>query len=194
VYKAPARKGRLVVRGDVNELRPWFDEVEKQDTVTRELFLWLLLTGNRLSEALGLRWEHIDWSLGEYIIHDTKGRQEAVLPVLGCLRNKLKARKKQAGPVVPVKGEARAARSKIAADIGKHWTNHDLRRTLAGIGENEVPWTALKRLMNHSLGDDITAQYVGDAHDLHDALERVERKILELAGRSDNVRHLKVVS
>lgn len=54
-----------------------------------------------------------------------------------------------------------------------------LRRSFASIAEAEVSAYQLKRMLNHSMGGDVTAGYiVSDAESLRDGMERVARKIM----------------
>ena len=108
--------------------------------------------------------------------------------------DKLNARKKLTGRVFATNDTNRYQRDKIAKRIGKHWSRHDLRRTFSGIAAGAVPYTSVKRLMNHSYSD-ITEQYIGASADLGAEIEKVQREIFKLAGRPlGNVVKLEAVS
>ncbi len=69
------------------------------------------------------------------------------------------------------------------------FTYHGFRRSFASIAEAEVSAYHLKRMLNHSVGGDVTAGYiVSDAESLRDGMERVSRKILNFAeGKTDKL-------
>jgi integrase len=70
---------------------------------------------------------------------------------------------------------------------------HDLRRTFITIAESlDIPYAALKRLLNHSDGNDVTGGYLQITTDrLREPMERISTKLMELMGISaaglDNV-------
>ena len=64
---------------------------------------------------------------------------------------------------------------------------------LSGVAQAVCNYTSVKRLMNHAFTD-ITEQYIGHSADLGEEIDKVQREILRLAGRSiDNVVALEVV-
>ncbi len=61
---------------------------------------------------------------------------------------------------------------------------HDLRRTFITIAESlDISYAALKRLLNHSDGNDVTGGYLQITTDrLRDPMERISTRIMELMG------------
>ncbi len=61
---------------------------------------------------------------------------------------------------------------------------HDLRRTFVTIAESlDISYAALKRLLNHSDGNDVTGGYLQITTDrLRDPMERISTRIMELMG------------
>jgi len=59
---------------------------------------------------------------------------------------------------------------------------HDLRRTFVTVAESlEISYAALKRLLNHSDGNDVTGGYLQITTDrLRDPMERISNRLLEL--------------
>lgn len=58
---------------------------------------------------------------------------------------------------------------------------HDLRRTFSTIAQNIVSYPELKRLMNHSTGDDVTQGYlILTADKLRESMQRVTDRINEI--------------
>ncbi len=74
---------------------------------------------------------------------------------------------------------------RIQKASGVTFTVHDLRRTFATVAESlDLSSYAVKALLNHSLPkEDVTAGYLRLTPErLRDAMEKVERRILTLAG------------
>jgi integrase len=104
------RRRRVVKR---TELPAWFaavrhlkdDAAPHADTVADYLLL-LLFTGLRRSEAMGLRWENVDFAERTLTIPDTKNREPHTLPLSAYLVELLTARAEQADSpyVFPGKG------------------------------------------------------------------------------------------
>lgn len=72
----------------------------------------------------------------------------------------------------------------VAEASGVRFTPHDLRRTFITIAEGlDIPAYALKRLLNHKSGADVTGGYlVIDTERLRDPMERITGFILKAAG------------
>jgi len=176
------------------ELPEFFDALDDCSPLIAEFYLWLLLTGARAGEAVNLKWEDIDWRRNIYRLEDPKNRVPVELPIPSVMVDKLTARQESNGLVFPSNDTNRYQRDKIVKRIGKEWSRHDLRRTFSGIAAGAVPYTSVKRLMNHSFSD-ITEQYVGASADLGAEIDKVQREIFKLAGRPlDNVVQLEAVS
>lgn len=177
-----------------DELPQWFDEIEKLPTEYADFFLWLIFTGNRLTEAKNLDWQDINWRSNEYLLRDPKNRRDATLPLPAYVGARLRKRRQDTGKVFPFDGDARYHRKIVCAAMGKEWTNHDLRRTFSGFAQAVCSYTSVKRLMNHAFTD-ITEIYIGHSADLGEEIDKVQRKILEIAGRPvNNVVKLEVVA
>ena len=61
---------------------------------------------------------------------------------------------------------------------------HDLRRTFVTVAESQdIPYAALKRLLNHCDGNDVTGGYLQITTDrLREPMDRISSKLLELMG------------
>ncbi len=146
-----------------------------QNTVHRDYILLVLFTGLRRTEAATLRWDDVD--LRERIIRlpamRTKAGRKLDLPMSDYLYNLLVARRAEGmdGPYVfPARTrsgekthlqEPRFALDEVAKVTGINVTIHDLRRTFVTVAEScDIPVFALKGLVNHSMGTDVTAGYV----------------------------------
>lgn len=190
----PRRKKNLI---PAEYLREWFDAVEAlDDTNVSQFYIFLLLTGVRLNEALGLDWGQIDFKTNMYSLPDPKNREPVQLPIPSYLRDSLHRRRKRKGPVFCVPNNGRKYRAEIASAAGVNFTNHDLRRTFSTFGLRVIDLPNLKALMNHRFSGDVTLGYVQrEELDLPSDLRKVNAEILRLAGRPiDNVVPLRGVS
>ncbi len=176
-----------------HEIKPWFDATMmlNQET-TRDYLQFLLFTGLRRSEAARLKWDDVDFEERSFLIKDTKNTDPHRLPFSSFLQDMLERRHQQAEKIWvfpspmndgPIK-EPRTALDRVASISKISVTCHDLRRTFITIAESlDIPAYALKRLLNHRTGFDITASYIIPSTDrLREPMERISKQILELAG------------
>ena len=166
--KPPPRKGH--VRAD--DLGRFHKTVlELVSPVGRDLILFLLFTGFRRREATTLRWKDVD--LDKKVIRlaaaATKSKRMLELPMSDLVSDLLEKRRAvgDAGWVFPANArsghveEPRHFLEQVAKATGIEVSVHDLRRTFVSVAEStEMSVYALKALVNHSLGGDVTAGYV----------------------------------
>lgn len=189
------------------QIAAWLEAVRngliglKQDNEKRDTLLFLLLTGARLSEAVGdpqvgypaLRWADVDLKKKTVTFRNTKNRNDHELPLGRELAAMLEARRKISGPEFvfsdpdgDVPANLRSAYARIEKLTGISVTAHDLRRTFATAASKlDISAYKLKRLTNHVSGGDVTAGYVQvTTEDLRSAMQRIEDYLLSPA-RSD---------
>jgi integrase len=154
-----------------HELRGWLLAVSSLKSDWGDYLLFLLLTGLRREEALGLLWEDVDFTGRTFKVRDTKNHRDHELPMSsGILRIIAKRRLSTDGralsPKVFVDSQGktlsnyRYAMEKISDACCVSVTPHDLRRTFASIAESlDISGYSLKRLLNHTTGD-VTQGYV----------------------------------
>lgn len=141
---------------------------------------------------MALQWENVDLSACTLHLPKTKNGDPLNLPLSTFLVDLLTERKKQAGSspfVFPGPGkeghlmETKKFLLRVSAGSGVTFTLHDLRRTFITIAESlDVPYYALKRLLNHRANSDVTGGYiVVNAERLRGPVEQVAARILELA-------------
>ena len=162
--------------------------------IARDYLLLVLFTGLRLNELRTLRWQDID--LNERVIRipaaHTKAGRKLDLPMSDFVRDLLVARRAigNAGFVFPGPGEtghlmdALYQLSLVADACGIRVSTHDLRRTYITVAEScDISPLALKALVNHSMGRDVTAGYVQiSVERLREPTQRVANKLKELCG------------
>ena len=176
------------------------------NTVQRDYILCVLFTGLRFSEAAALRWYEID--LTERIIRvpasRTKAGRKLDLPMSDFLHDLFVARRAIGGMgpwVFPANSnsghisEPKFALTKVEKETGIKATVHDLRRTYITVAEScDIPVYALKALVNHTMGTDVTAGYIiANAERLREPQQKVTDKLkahIGLEGPAGNVEKL----
>lgn len=163
--------------------------------VQRDLVIFALYTGMREREAAGLRWDEVD--LPQRMVHLPPRRMKAHrrfdLPMSDVVYNLLVARRALGndGPYVfPGYGKSGHCESftyalrQIAAAGGVSVSPHDIRRTFASVAESaEISPLALKLLVAHSTGNDVTAGYqIMSPARLRGSAQKVADRLKELCG------------
>lgn len=166
------------------------------NVIHRDLILFGLFTGLREQECAGLTWES-EVDLRHKMIRlpasRMKNRRLHELPMSTFIYDLLVARRAVGydGPFVfPGQGKSGASQSfsfammQVKAATGLNLSPHDLRRTFISVATNcEISAVALKRLVAHTTGDDVTDGYVvlSDA-DLRRAAQKVCDRLISLCG------------
>lgn len=187
-------------------LKPWWKAVKALKTEAtydnadsvRDWLIFLLLTGLRSNEAATLRWETVDLRSKLFVIAITKNREPHALPLSDYLYAMLKRRHaamlrakddpKRAEYVFPGNEGALAEPQKLIAKVrqvsGVRFSPQTLRRTFASIAESlDIPYLALKRLLNHK-AQDVTGKHytVIGVERLRKPMQKVTDFILRAAG------------
>jgi integrase len=175
-----------------DQMPAWFDAVlalrqEPTGSTAAEVgdyLLVILLTGLRKSEAAYLTWDNINLADRTLTVPDTKNGRDHTLPLSDFLYQVFAQRRRallhthyvfpnrtRTGPLV----EPRNPMRQVSERSGVSFTLHDLRRTFTTIAERlDIPHYALKRLINHSQDDDVTAGYImGDIERLRKPMQQI---------------------
>jgi len=174
-----------------HSLGKWWEAVMQEPEYARDFLLIALFTGMRRGELMRLRWENIDLVGNTLHIPNTKNGDPLDLPISRFLMELFSERHKNASGsdwVFPGTGkgghfvEIKKALRRVRDNSGVKFTTHDLRRTFITIAESlDVPYYALKRMLNHRTNSDVTGGYIViDAERLRSPVEQVAQKILEL--------------
>jgi integrase len=144
-----------------------------ESPVGRDYILLLLCTGLRRREAAGLKWADVDLSAKVIRIPAamTKAKRKLDLPMSDFVHDLLVARRAVGRdrndyvfPAASRSGhieEPRFFLDRIAKSCGVRISAHDLRRTFITVAEStNISPIALRALVNHSLGKDVTSGYV----------------------------------
>ncbi|MHB8414963.1 MAG: tyrosine-type recombinase/integrase [Acidiferrobacteraceae bacterium] len=166
----------------------WAAVMALRNDAHRDYFLTLLLTGLRKEEARGLAWADVDLIAKTLTVRDTKNHTAHTLPMGPYLAAMLNARERL-GPLVFTSthgqvGNLRYALEGIAKASGIKFMAHDLRRTFATMAESlDIPAYALKALLNHKRGSDVTGGYlIITTERLRGPMVKIEDYVLKAAG------------
>ncbi len=173
------------------DLPAWWEAVMAEPEYSRDFLLTALFTGMRRGELTKLRWEEVDLKSKVLHLPTTKNGDPLHLPLSDFLADLLSERwaRNNGSPwVFPGPGksghlvETKKFLLRVSAGSGVSFTLHDLRRTFITIAESlDVPYYALKRLLNHRTNGDVTGGYiVVNAERLREPVELVAKRILEL--------------
>jgi len=173
------------------DLPAWWKGVMAEPEYSRDFLLTALFTGMRRGELMKLRWENVDLKARTLHLPSTKNGDPLDLPLSEFLSDLLSERwaRSNGSPwVFPGPGksghlvETKKFLLRVSAGSGVSFTMHDLRRTFITIAESlDVPYYALKRLLNHRANGDVTGGYiVVNAERLRGPVDQVSQRILEL--------------
>ncbi|MDD5035947.1 MAG: integrase family protein [Methylococcaceae bacterium] len=175
-----------------HELGPWIKAVLGLPGVDiRDYFMVVLLTGMRRQEALNLTWGKVDLVGKTFTIVDPKNSKDHTLPLSDYLRELFTRRKAVAVSDYVFADSAgrrisnfRYAIARVENESGVSFCTHDLRRSFATIAESlDIPAYALKRLLNHANGADVTAGYiVANVERLREPMQKITDYVLKAAG------------
>jgi integrase len=154
----------------LEDMPAWYESLGGISEVGRDYLLLVLLTGLRRREASALKWDDVDLLKTRTLtVLDTKNGTDHVLPLSTQLLDLLERRRaategqfvfpgKKAGTCLV---EPKTLTQAVAKACGVRTSVHDLRRTFATTAERlDISSYAVKRLLNHITGSDVTAGYI----------------------------------
>lgn len=171
--------------------RLWFRTVYSlSNTTIRDFLLLVVFMGLRKSEAINLRWEHVDLTIGTIRLFDTKNGTDVTLPMSTFVWSLLCER--HVGATTPWVFPSRSPHKPFSAafsmyeDVCRsygHFSIHDLRRTFATFADEcDLKNQVIKALLNHISGD-VTEGYIQrNTERLRRATQKVTDFMLETAG------------
>lgn len=149
-------------------------------------FQFMVLTGLRPGETAQVKASDVDLNGGRIPIVDTKNGKEHVVLLSRQAKRIIAARIKGKDPQDTLfEADPRESQKTIIEHCGVPFSPHDCRRTFSTIAANLLPELVLKRLLNHAVGDDVTAgHYVHlDEATLRGAWQRVADFIYKKAAQ-----------
>jgi integrase len=188
----PERRRQIIIPD--HKLADWFNAIISiKRTMVRDYLLFLLFTGLRRNEAATLRWADIDFCSRVITVRAeiAKNKKEHRLPFSDFLEDLLNARYLEKGsseyvfPGRSVEGhmvDSDHVITRVAEQAGCPFTLHDLRRTFLTMAERlGFSYVILKKLANHSGGNDTTFGYiVVDTERLREPMQRITNELLHL--------------
>ncbi len=177
-----------------DDLPAWFKAVQDlKNHTARDYLIFVLLTGCRKREGLNLEVSQVDLQAKTFTFPDTKNRKPLTLPLPSHLYSVIKKRIEKVGGakyVFPGNGkdgkftEPRQQVAKVVEKSEVAFMLHDLRRLFITTAESlDIPTYAVKMLVNHSTGSDVTGGYIiPDVERLRKPMQKIEDRILTIAG------------
>jgi integrase len=192
-WKAVAElaRGDEVTRGADGRFAEGTASPNGRPDVVADYLFFLVLTGLRRGEAARLKWSNVDMKGRTLAVVQTKNRQPHALPMSDYLLELLQRRQEtRAGEFVfpgrkGALAEPKKQIEKVVAASGVPFSCHTLRRTFATIAESlDIPYFALKRLLNHKTKGDVTAEHytVITVERLREPMQKVTDFVLKAAG------------
>lgn len=187
-----------------HQLAPWLKALNAlARPELRDYLVFVLLTGLRREEALGLTWERVDLEDRTITIVDPKNHHDHTLPLSDYLLEILAQRKEYAVSELVFSDQRgrkisnfRYIQAAIEKQAGIKVTIHDLRRTFATVAESlDIPAYALKKLLNHSTKSDVTAGYiVVDVERLRAPMQKITDYMLKAGGMKESAQVVELVA
>jgi integrase len=183
-FKIPRRR-RVIER---DQLPVWWETVSSLEPRQRIYLTFLLLTGARRAESLGLQWEDVDLDRAIFTLRETKNGTDATLPLPTTVVSMLRPYQADTGPVFDKVGGVQSLVNKVKRRSGIEFSVHDLRRTFVSTANGiDVNFYTVKHLVNHAISAaDVTAGYdVPNIDRLRTASRKIEAEFLRQAGKLD---------
>jgi integrase len=184
-----------------NDLKKWFDATinlsshnnnlirNNVSATVCDLLMFILFTGLRKSEALGLLWEDVDFENTHFTVRDTKNNSDLNLPLTTFTTDLLLKRKIITESQYVFTGKDGVQQldnpykqiKKVNEESGVKFTMHDLRRTFTTIASSlEIQLHVVQFLTNHS-PTDVTLKhyYQPSIETLRKPMQQINDYILE---------------
>ncbi len=190
VIDTPPKRSRDWALGD-EELRAWWEAVQRLQPLKKAMWLTLLMTGARASSVLHLRWKDVDLDRGVIRFTVAKGGRAYSVPAPKRLVEILLGWRKQSPPTEagwvfpsPIRPEQplRAVRDDKRGVVSAHHLRHTMRTRLAEAGATPD----LARIaLGHSLQADVSQRYITPSllvEAVRPLLEAVAERYAEILG------------
>jgi len=141
-----------------NDFQAFYQGLQSEPEVRRDLFLFTLFTGMRKQESAKLQWQHVELEHKELHILDTKNRTDLHIPLSRQAMAILNRRQEQAVEGVPwifpalitcKDGHTNMMAGHLRKITGLDITVHGLRRTFITVGRKLKRYEDTDRLTNH---------------------------------------------
>lgn len=183
-----------------HEMKRWLQAVqaEVKNPIHRDYLLFLLLSGLRKNEAMGLSWEQVDFEGKTFRVTKTKNKKPLELPITDVMESLLRrllllrdtSNKLTAPWVFPSKMSETGHLYTVSRSLtlvnkntGLKIRLHDLRRTFVSVANGiRIPSYTIKKLVNHSSAGDVTASVynVMDIDDLREPMQSITNEFKKM--------------
>ena len=182
-----------------HELKAWHEALmDYSNPIVSDAIFLLLLTGCRENEMLTLLWSDVDMKDRTFTIRAeiAKNHRAHTLPMSNVIFDIFNQRLALSEndwvfPGTGPKGhliDMRRAVESVIKKSGVDFCLHDLRRTFTSIAEQEVSYAILKRLLNHYIGNDVTAGYlVIPVENLRAPMQKITNRILKAINQPEEM-------
>ena len=180
----------------VDELRTSDDNcIDESPALVADYLEFCLFSGLRRDDVLCLRWEQVelDTALMHPVIHK-KQKEVMTLPLTNYLIAILERRKQVQVNEYVFAGRGGDGRfdepkrqiAKVVEATGIKFSSHDLRRTYVTIAERlDISPYAIKSLVTHSIGNDVTGGYaIIDVERLRAPMQKITDYFLKAMGKA----------
>ena len=180
----------------VDELRTSDDNcIDESPALVADYLEFCLFSGLRRDDVLCLRWEQVelDTALMHPVIHK-KQKEVMTLPLTNYLIAILERRKQVQVNEYVFAGRGGDGRfdepkrqiAKVVEATGIKFSSHDLRRTYVTVAESlDISRYAIKRLVTHSIGNDVTGGYaIIDVERLRAPMQKITDYFLKAMGKA----------
>ena len=178
----------------VDDLPVWLAAIRTEESPASLFFEALLITGARRNEIAGLRWDQVDMKHKAITFLNTKNGTDHVLPITSRMEQLLlESHRNHPHLTKPFRClNPHPIITRVVDATGIKFSSHAIRRTFAMLADKSGAGAfAIKAILNHSPGADVTqghyVQYT-DLNDLREPLQEIEDYILSIGyGHRNNV-------
>ncbi len=188
----PDRAQPRVRKLQMNQLKEWYQAVERLPELQRDYLKLLAFTGLRRNEGVDIRVEHVDFEQECLTIPETKNGKVHTLPVTPIMKEILAKRCQaaQANSLI-FAGLSASHVAKMAIRLGApDFMLHDLRKLFATTGEKlKVGDAVLRRILNHTAkrSDVLHRNYVSlSMEDIRRPFESIQIELLTMMQSASN--------
>jgi len=183
-----------------HQFKAVFEILDETDLLLADFVKLLLFTGLRLTSAASIEWENVDM-VRRIFKTKVKGGKWQELPMSTAVYEIFQRRQDDSEtyvfPSITSDGHLSTPKrlfERISQALGSHVTAHTTRKTFASIAAQTLPYGLVKKILNHSTGQDITAKHYTfiSTNQLREPMEIMQKYIMDRVNGAVIVPHLRV--
>ncbi len=164
----------------IKEIELLYKTIQQNKSTLIPLFIFYLLTGCRLSEALNLNWDDIDFQKNTIIFRKTKTKKIRIVPMGEEIKKLLLGRKYEVTPFSGSRDNISKSFTEMfrLANI-KNASLHSLRSTFASyLADSGIPEATNQKLLGHT-SEVSRRHYLGFTQEMvQERLQKTEKKLI----------------